>query len=315
MKQLAVNQPFGAEGSLVVTSGPERGTIYRLLSAQIVLGRGSDCDIVLSYDQKCSRRHAMVVYTGSQFEVRDISDRNKIFVDGNETKQAILKEGAVLQLGNTQFTFRERPPMPTLAPPQAMERPRKSKPKITAPKLNPVRIAIIGIVFFFMILLFTETKNNKKEVSIRTDEQIEADIAAANALQDAAKKERPGGGEQKSEDQEFSVDQAQASYIRGFRDYRKGQYGRAVEAFQACLTIYPQHVLCNRYLRLAQRKYNELIEYEMVLGRRYRDQEQYSACEASFHNVMSMLQDTNNKTFKEAQANFQACHTFVEERY
>jgi hypothetical protein len=30
---------------------------------------------------------------------------------------------------------------------------------------------------------------------------------------------------------------------------------------------------------------------------------------------MSMLQDTNNATFKEAQANFQACHAFVEERY
>jgi pSer/pThr/pTyr-binding forkhead associated (FHA) protein len=309
---------MGAEGSLVVGTGPERGTIYRLLSPQIVIGRGSDCDIVLSYDQKCSRRHAMVVFTGAQFEVRDISDRNKLFVEGVETKQAVLREGSVFQLGNTQFTFRERPPLPTLAPSgQNLPRPNKPKnrPALTAPKLNPVRIVIIGIVILFMVLMFTQTAKNKKEVAIRTDEQIEADIAAANALQDAAKKERPGGAAQKSEDQEFSVDQAQASYIRGFRDYRKGQYGRAVEAFQACLTIYPQHVLCNRYLRLAQRKYNELIQYEMVLGRRYRDQEQYSACEASFHNVMSMLQDTNNATFKEAQANFQACHAFVEERY
>jgi hypothetical protein len=103
--------------------------------------------------------------------------------------------------------------------------------------------------------------------------------------------------------------------VRGFRDYRKGQYERSMVSFQACLALNPEHVLCNRYIRLSQRKFDELVQNQVVLGRKYRDQNQYQACRASFRNVMVMVKDANSKIYQEAKANYDACNAFVEGRY
>ena len=109
--------------------------------------------------------------------------------------------------------------------------------------------------------------------------------------------------------------QAQENYVRGFRDYNGGQYERALISFQACLALNPEHTLCNRYLRLSQRKFNEVVQYHMVLGRSYRDQSQFKACRAAFRNVMVMVKDASSTTYKEAKANYEACNSFVEGRF
>ena len=319
MKSLSTQQQPTPEYLLVVSNGPEKGTIYRLMSSEVTIGRGSDCDIILAYDQKCSRKHALVSVTPAGFEVTDLTEKNKIYVDGVETKRALLRENSLLSLGETELKFMIRGQETGIARPtlkaatlsgyeQPRLRPRKKQSKA-------MFYVIAGAAILFVYLLLSETKKRKEEVHIRTEEQIQADIAAAEALKEAALKTRLGGGRAKNQTEALAIDQAQAAYIRGFRDYRKGLYSRALESFQACLTIYPQHTLCSRYLRLSQRKHNELIQYQMVLGRRYRDQQQYAACVAAFQNVMYLVQDTNNAIFKEAQANFQACHAFVEERY
>ncbi len=310
MNQLKVaSQLPQTEFRLVVLNGPERGAIYRLLSPQVTLGRGADCDIVLSYDSKCSRRHAQINFNGTQFEVHDISDRNKIYVNGHEVKNSLLTENTTLLLGETELRFESANSI-SVKDPTRVSIPLNFK----KPKINPIQIVIVLVVLIFGYILMSSSAKKRAEVSIRNDEQIQADIATAEALKESASKKRLGSATG-NPNEELAMDESQAIYIRGFRDYRKGQYGRALESFQACLSIYPQHVLCNRYKRLSERKYNELVQYQMVLGRRYRDQQQYSACVAAFQNVMYMILDTNNATFKEAKANYQACATFIGERY
>ena len=93
------------------------------------------------------------------------------------------------------------------------------------------------------------------------------------------------------------------------------QFERALEAFQACLALDPNHVLCNRYMRLSQRKFNEMIQYYVLLGRKYRDQNQFASCRSAFRNVMVMVKDANNETYKLAKANYEACNAFVEGRF
>ena len=129
-------------------------------------------------------------------------------------------------------------------------------------------------------------------------------------MKEAAQKEMS-----KEKENVISYQQAQETYIKAFRDYRKGQYERALEQFQACLSLAPQHALCNRYLRLSQRKFNELIQQQMILGRKYRDQNQFKACLASYRNVMVMIKDSQNVTYKEAKTNYDYCHYMVEGRY
>src|SRR3712207_7336416 len=43
------------------------------------------------------------------------------------------------------------------------------------------------------------------------------------------------------------------------------------------LALNPDHVLCNRYHRLAQRKFNEVIQVHVVLGRKYRRSEEHTS--------------------------------------
>ena len=160
------------------------------------------------------------------------------------------------------------------------------------------------------IWLFSGTAAKKKANALRSEQQIQQEIEEANKLRDAAEKMSL-----KRVDGTVTARQAQENYVRGFRDYQKGQYERALFSFQACLALNPEHILCNRYLRLGQRKFDELVQSEMVLGMKYRDQNQYKACRSSFRNVMVMVKDANSQVFQQAKANYEACDALVEGRF
>jgi tetratricopeptide (TPR) repeat protein len=167
---------------------------------------------------------------------------------------------------------------------------------------------VIALVGGYLIL--SDTKKKKEEFGLRTEQQMNADIESANKIKEARENENA-----KRLDTAPTARQAQENYVRGFRDYRKGQYERALESFQACLALDPSHVLCNRYLRLSQRKFNEMVQYYVLLGRKYRDQNQFASCRAAFRNVMVMVKDANNETYKLAKANYEACNAFIEGRF
>ena len=63
------------------------------------------------------------------------------------------------------------------------------------------------------------------------------DIEAAKKLREAAQMQRKN-----NLTPTFEIRQAQENYIKGFRDFKKGQYERALESFQACLALYPDHI-------------------------------------------------------------------------
>jgi tetratricopeptide (TPR) repeat protein len=176
--------------------------------------------------------------------------------------------------------------------------------------LNKGRIIMWGSVLAIIAWLLNSEVVKKKADPIKTSEQTDADIKEADKLRQTAETDR-----KKRVGTTTEIKQAQENYVKGFRDYKKGQYERAVEAFQACLSLYPDHILCNRYLRLAQKRFDEIIEVQMVLGRKYRDQGLYRECMNAFQNVMFMVKDFNSPRYKEAKANFEACNAFVEGRY
>jgi hypothetical protein len=167
---------------------------------------------------------------------------------------------------------------------------------------------VLGIVVLF---IFTGTVKKKKDALVlRTEQQIQADIEAANKLQEAAQNMPT-----KRFNESTPSSQAQENFVRGFRDYREGQFERSLDSFQACLALNPTHILCNRYIRLAQRRFNEIVQYDMVLGRQYRDQNQFNPCRSAFGNVMRMIKDANSQIYKEAKANYDACSAMTEGRY
>jgi pSer/pThr/pTyr-binding forkhead associated (FHA) protein len=317
------------EFNLTVMNGKDKGSVYRLMAPEITLGRGSDNDISFPDDPTCSRRHARIFLTPEGFKIEILSDKNSLVVDGRKVSATLLVDGSLIEVGNTSLKFKiQSQALSPVAPASGLPSAPRAGTDVTrvwqgpAPGagggrrkkkkvLNPLRV-IIGIVALLgLYLAFSDSPKPKKDlIQLRTTEAIKADIEAANKLKESALIEK-----RQNQTQSQAYQEAQAAYVRGFRDHQKGIYGRAMESFQACLSLVPNHQLCNRYLKLSQRKFNELVQYHMVLGRKYRDQNQFTACASAFSNVMVMIRDQNNKTYQEAKANYDACHTQVEDRF
>ena len=75
------------------------------------IGRGTDCDVVLS-DPLCSRVHAQVTAERDGWFVRDQQSRNGTYVNSQKVDEARLIDGSHLRLGTTEFTFHISPNPP-----------------------------------------------------------------------------------------------------------------------------------------------------------------------------------------------------------
>jgi len=64
-----------------------------------VVGRGSECDIVL-HDNQVSRRHAEITYRDGSYWIKDLGSTNQTFVNGNAVTEAQLSIGDTIRVGD-----------------------------------------------------------------------------------------------------------------------------------------------------------------------------------------------------------------------
>ncbi len=320
-----------------ILSGPQTGMVHSVQGHQTIIGRGQDCDVVIGGDPKCSRQHARMTWTEQGYLIESLNETNPIIFKGQPQKKVHIRHGDVFVCGTTQIQFMAESRSPTASPPvrqvselevtrvantasvTPLRHPSQAQaitppPPISRPTTNPsTRLILYGsVAAFALFLIFGTSPSEKKEApALRTGEAIEAEIEAVMKLKELAEESARTSGGQPS----VSTRQAQETFVSAFRDYQKGQFERAIESFQACLSLVPDHPLCLRYLRLSQRKFNELIQKHIVLGRKYRDQNQFTACQSSFRNVLFMVKDMSSPLYKEAKANFDACRALSGERF
>ncbi len=319
MSQAALSIKGMPESKWTVINGAMKGTVRLIGLPQFTIGRSPDCEFIIVNDPKCSRQHAKVVYGVGGYEIHGQSEKNAVFVNDREIQRAPLQDGDVVRIGDTeiQFNMTSMPQLqvvPTAAPAPAMVYPQgypqqrgRARP---VGKSNSKKWIVYGALGLILTWLLWPSAKKKTEISIRDEQQIQADIEAANKMRDAAEMQQL-----QRVDRSVSARQAQENYVRGFRDFQTSQFERAMISFNACLALNPDHALCNRYARLSQRKFNELVQYEMVLGRKYRDQNQFKSCKASFRNAMVMVKDASSPIYREAKANYDACSRLIEGRY
>ncbi|TXR55953.1 FhaA domain-containing protein [Quadrisphaera setariae] len=85
------------------------GRSYQMTSERTVIGRGSECDVVVD-DPGTSRRHLEVVRSGGRTTVHDLGSTNGTTVDGRRLDEAggrtaVLHDGSRIQLGRTTVVF------------------------------------------------------------------------------------------------------------------------------------------------------------------------------------------------------------------
>jgi hypothetical protein len=105
---------FGAPGGYPPAGAPAgpgncwievNGVRHQLTRPVISLGRGTDVDLRID-DPSVSRRHAEI-RVGLPSVISDLGSTNGIVVDDQHVRQAQLRDGSVIHLGNTTIIFRQ----------------------------------------------------------------------------------------------------------------------------------------------------------------------------------------------------------------
>ncbi|WP_209560984.1 FHA domain-containing protein [Frigoribacterium sp. PvP032] len=89
---------------LVVRRGPNIGARFLLDSDVTVAGRHPDAGIFLD-DVTVSRKHAEFRRSGTTFTVNDLGSLNGTYFDGVRIDEALLSDGAEVQVGKFRLTF------------------------------------------------------------------------------------------------------------------------------------------------------------------------------------------------------------------
>lgn len=91
--------------SVIATLVGQNGERYPITTFPFVMGRGSECDLVLQ-GKGVSRRHAEIVFQAGRFVINDFDSLNGLKINGYKVSRVILEENDVIKLGEVSLTFR-----------------------------------------------------------------------------------------------------------------------------------------------------------------------------------------------------------------
>jgi predicted component of type VI protein secretion system len=76
--------------------------------AVVLIGRQSDCDVILDNSRKVSRRHCAIAQVNERYLIRDLESMNGVTVNGNRVKrEAPLEVGDEISLGDMRYVLRD----------------------------------------------------------------------------------------------------------------------------------------------------------------------------------------------------------------
>ena len=91
-------------GTITVGGGPDAGKSVPIAGKSVRIGSAEGNDIVLS-DRAVSRAHCEITPTPDGPLVKDLGSTNGTFVDGNRVREAWIKPGAQITVGETKLSF------------------------------------------------------------------------------------------------------------------------------------------------------------------------------------------------------------------
>ncbi len=275
---------------LVCMTGSNKGSVYYLHAARLIMGRGEKADIQV-LDTKSSREHAELSKVGENYVVTDLGSHNGIVVNDLKVTQHQLSNNDKLIIGQTvykysQVTVTTQEEKDKLALDQANDDDEDDdddashavKPKKQGSS-NRLRIIIIGAVLLLGALFLLDDGNapqvqkEKKTTRITdTDESFSKHLRQQEMVQD------------KELDDKLS-----AIIHRGRRELREGNYYRAMNEFNMALVLSPKHGQASFYLQKAKQKLDEEIEAHFFKAAREVSALKYSQAMVSYCSVIRLL--------------------------
>lgn len=238
-----------------------------------------------------------------------------MIVNRQEVSSALLAPGSIIKIGKTELKF-DLKLKPNTSQSElnisAAANPQRDRSHLKRLELQRKEngrkkfYSVLVITAILFGLLMMQEKPVEEGLNLRDEEAIQEEIAASEQRKLDIQKLRSETGKNSQ-----NYIQAQSNYLRGAREYREGNFLRAISYYQAALSLYPKHEMAGRYLRVAQRKLQEQIQYTMFEANTYREQGKYKQAASSYKHVMILVRDPNNTTYIEAKSLFDECNLLL----
>ena len=306
-----------------IINGKEKGTRFQIVSQKVSIGRSKENDIVLS-DSKVSRKHAILHTTPEGLQIIRVNAQRKITVGKQDVSNAILELPSIILIGRTKLKATMVNQMQSSLLPTSSHDLQKHSPQ-SLTKSNALNNQMInfhsntsqsqskkkfymiaGGVILVLYFLLSSPKKDKEIKGLVTLEEQERRISSIQEKSNLLRRSMQMTGKGTNEYKE-----ARALFIQGLRDYREGNYLRAMDYFNGALTLFPKHVLSQRYLQQSKTKQDELVQMKLLEANRYYEHKQYRQAIASYKQILLLVKDKNNKIYREAEGRKEECEEIV----
>ena len=93
--------------ALTVSTPRREDFVYEIAEAETLIGRSAASHLRLP-DEGLSREHAVILYEGDEYVIEDLQSSNGTSVNGKRVRQAPLKNGDEIVVGQTVLRFELR---------------------------------------------------------------------------------------------------------------------------------------------------------------------------------------------------------------
>ncbi len=270
---------------LVCLTGEAKGKAYFIMGTRAVIGRSQKCDITV-LDLKSSKEHAEIAKVGSVYILTDLGSQNGIIVNDLKVKQHTLSEGDKIIIGKTVFKFSSiQVNEDASAKSKRKARTRgyddQDREEEEEPE-NKKLTLMLGVLIVFAVLLIALEEKETAEIKTKKPNQVEANVKEINSVFNNEIKKRTLENKQNKE-------KLQVYFSRGLREYREGNYFRAISEFENAKQWVPNDPLANFYLRKTREALDEKIESYFSQAIRDADALNYKRSSVSYCSIIRLL--------------------------
>lgn len=261
---------------LICLTGPNKGDSYYLVGNRLVVGRSEKADIRIN-DSKTSREHAEFTKVGNDWVVTDLGSQNGVVVNDAKIVQHKIKLGDRIIIGQTVLKFSKQD---VQGKPKLVKGENSDGDEETSNnKKTMVPVLILAVVFLAIFLFDDDQKQPpdpgpaKKALPYQdvTNEYVQA-LQKRQANEDKQVKER-----------------LNTIYQRGLREFREGNYFRAIHEFNLALIIAPSDAQAEYYLRKTKEELDRSIENFIAKAQRDEESLKYQSAIVSYCAIIRLL--------------------------
>jgi pSer/pThr/pTyr-binding forkhead associated (FHA) protein len=275
LKHFEAPKDAGTYFRLVCLTGTSKGETYVLTGNRIVIGRGEKADIRLN-DTKSSREHAEITKVGSNWVATDLGSQNGIMVNDKKVTQAQLSEGDKLIIGQTVFKF---------AKVEVGAKAKVDKESSEAPTGKDAKKTLIPLILMAGVIIYVIMGDDKPKY----DTSSKSKKGTGSSYQDVsgeylAQLKKRQANEDKSIKEKLNV-----IYQRGLREFREGNYYRAIAEFNLALIISPGDSYAEYHLRKTKERLDKTIEEFTIRGQRDEGALKFKSSIVSYCSIIRLL--------------------------